>query len=148
MPIVIRPGNNPKRRIVEPNCLNAEQKATLKNDTRYVGSGHHKRYPADYGLERTNPRPTKSLCDMNRVIVLGEAKRLLSDGITLGLFSKPGDDRFPKFIWGVTEIGEVFEAKTDAHGTGEYHGYPLEDEDDMRDYVKSIWKQRCQEIGQ
>lgn len=143
----IRPGNNPKRRIAAPDCLNSEQKARLKAAARYVGSGHHKRNPADYGLERTNPRPTKSLCDLDRVINLREAEQLLNEGIELGLFSKPGFDGFPKFIWSVTDSNDVFEAKTDSHGSGRYHGYPLEDEDDMRDHVVAIWKQRCKQAG-
>ena len=73
--------------------------------------------------------------------------QLLNDGIDHGLFSKPGNDGFPKFIWAVSESGDVFEAKTDTLGTGKYHGYPLEHEDDMHKYVKDIWKRRCQEAG-
>ena len=120
----------------------------LERSARYVGSGHHKRYPADYGLQRTNPRPTKSLCDLERVIPLNEAKSLLTEGIRRGLFSEIRQDGFPKFIWSVSRDGEVFEAKTDTHGSGEYHGYPLEDEDAMHPYVKSVWKERCQDAGQ
>jgi hypothetical protein len=146
----IRPGNNPKRRVAPPDCLSATQKDALARAVRYVGSGHHKRNPADYGLERTNPRPTKSLCDLNRPVLLTEALALLNGGIALGMFSAPGGDGFPKFIWGVSANGEVFEAKTDAGdgSGGTYHGYPLEDEDAMRDYITAIWRQRCQATGQ
>lgn len=143
-----RPGNNPKRRIAPPERLTDAQKKALGTTVRYVGSGHHKRNPADYGLPRANPRPTKSLCDLERTIRLDEACRLVARGIACGLFSEPQADGFPKFIWSVSEHGEVFEAKTDTHGTGEYHGYPLEDEDDMHKYVKSIWKERCPNAGQ
>ncbi|MET3553867.1 hypothetical protein [Burkholderia sp. 567] len=143
-----RPGNNPKRRIAPPERLTKDQKRTLTDVVRYVGSGHHKRNPADYGLPRANPRPTKSLCDLERTILLDEARRLVASGIEYGLFSEPQEDGFPKFIWSVSERGEVFEAKTDTHGTGEYHGYPLEDEDAMHKYVKSIWEERCQNAGQ
>lgn len=96
-----RPGNNPKRRIAALERLTEDQKNALMGAVRYVGSGHHKRNPVDYGLLRANPRPT-----------------------------------------------EVFEAKTDTHGTGEYHGYPLEDEDAMHKYVKSIWEERWPHAGQ
>lgn len=143
-----RAGNNPKRRIASADCATDEAKQRLETNVRYVGSGHHKRSPSDYRLPRTNPRPTKSLCDLGRTVKLGEAKALLADGIRMGLFSEIREDGFPKFIWSVSERGEVFEAKTDANGTGEYHGYPLEDEDAMRDYVVRVWKERCQEIGQ
>ena len=146
--MVQRPGNNPKRRIVRPERLTEEEKAQLMRDVRYVGSGHHKRNPVDYELPRANPRPTKSLCDLERTILLGEARHLVAIGIQCGLFSEPREDGFPKFIWSVSERGEVFEAKTDTHGTGEYHGYPLEDEDVMHEYVKSVWIERCQSAGQ
>ncbi|HLA33334.1 MAG TPA: hypothetical protein VJ001_00550 [Rhodocyclaceae bacterium] len=48
---------------------------------RYVGSGHHKRHPADYGFGRANPRPTKSLCDARRPIALAEAQKLIASGV-------------------------------------------------------------------
>ena len=143
-----RPGNNPKRRIAALERLTEDQKNALMGAVRYVGSGHHKRNPVDYGLLRANPRPTKSLCDLERTILLDEARQLVARGIQYGLFSEPQEDGFPKFIWSVSEHGEVFEAKTDTHGTGEYHGYPLEDEDAMHKYVKSIWEERCQNAGQ
>ncbi len=85
---------------------------------------------------------------MVRPIDLNEAQQLVNSGIDYGLFSEPQQDGYPKFIWSVSDQGEVFEAKTDTHGTGEYHGYPLEDEDEMYRYVKSIWKERCQNAGQ
>src|SRR5690606_11296701 len=42
---------------------------------------------------------------------------------------------------------KAFEAKTDTNGTGEYHGYPLEPEDAMHDYVRFAWKEKCQRTG-
>jgi hypothetical protein len=59
-----RSGNNPTRRIIDRATVTEDQVAHLLKRARYVGSGHHKRCPADYGLERTNPRPTRSLCDL------------------------------------------------------------------------------------
>ena len=75
-----RNGSNPTRRIVEASALTQEQREVLLGRVKYVGSGHHKRNPLDYGLERTNPRPTKSLCDAHRVIKLAEAQALLAGG--------------------------------------------------------------------
>ncbi len=143
-----RPGNNPKRRIAPLGFLSEQARTHLMNCVHYVGSGHHKINPADYGLPRTNPRPTKSLCDLSRTILLAEARQLLLDGIQCGLFSKPRSDGYPKFLWGVSKQGEVFEAKTDTNGTGDYHGYPLEDEDVMHGHVKAIWNERCRKTGQ
>ncbi len=98
--------------------------------------------PADYGFERTNPRPTKSLCDANRTIRLAEATALLAAGINKGMISRPLDNGLPKFVWSVSDAGEAFEAKTHANTPGEYHGYPLEPEDDTRQRVLDAWKQR------
>lgn len=141
--MTVRPGNNPKRRIAPDGRLSEAENLHLKSAVCYVGSGHHKRSPADYGLPRVNPRPTKSLCDFMRVISLAEARQLLARGIELGMFSEPREGGLPKFIWSVSAQGDVFEAKTDANSSGEYHGYPLEDEDVMSEYVKSVWMKRC-----
>lgn len=141
-----RPGNNPKRRIAPVDCLNESQKRALIAKVKYVGSGHHKRHPADYAMERTNPRPTKSLCDAVRKILLKEAQELLESGILRGMFSMPSDDGFPKYVWSVSLTGDVYESKTDPSTPGDYHGYPLENEDDMREYVRDIWSERCQKI--
>ena len=69
-------------------------------------------------------------------------------GISRGAVSELAYDGFPKFIWCVDEDGEVYEAKTDPSTLGVYHGYRLEEEDDLRDYVRDIWKQRCLSVGQ
>jgi hypothetical protein len=143
-----RQGNNPKRRIAPIECLGTDQRRALQKSIRYVGSGHHKRNPADYGLRRVDPRPTKSMCDLGRAVGLKEARQLIERGIERGMFSTPREDGFPKFIWGVSGLGEVFESKTDASGSGVYHGYPLENEDTMVEYVRSVWKKRCQDVGQ
>ncbi|MFA7441420.1 MAG: hypothetical protein WCZ66_10700 [Sphingomonadaceae bacterium] len=142
-----RQGNNPKRRIAPPGRLSAQALDRLTHGVRYVGSAHHKRNPVAYGFPRPEPRPNKSVCDMGRTIPPSEATALVTHGIQCGLFSEPQPDGFPKFIWSVSGTGEVFEAKTDRHGAGSYHGYPLEDEDAMREYVLSVWKERCPNVG-
>ena len=143
-----RAGNNPKRRIASKDSLTIAQRAALAKKVIYAASGHHKRNPADYGLERTNPRPTKSLCDRIRIIPLKEARTMIDKGISLGMVSDYAFDEFPKFIWCVGEDGEVYEAKTDETTAGTYHGYRLEEEDSMRDHVEQAWKERCRPVGQ
>jgi hypothetical protein len=143
-----RPGNNPKRRIAPANHLTERQKAELAESVKYVPNGHHKRNPAGYGLERTNPRPTKSLCDGLRVIPLAEANDLMLKGISCGMFSDFFFGKHPKYVWCVGADGEVYEAKTDSVAPGVYHGYRLEEEDSMRSYLKQVWKERCPATGQ
>ena len=135
-----RTGNDPTRRIIEAGALTSKQLGALEARALYVGSGHHKRNPSDYGLDRTSPRPTKSLCDSRRTIKLSEAQTLLATGIKKGLISRPLDSGLPKYVWSVSEAGEVFEAKTDASTPGQYHGYPLDD--DMLEVVLDAWKRR------
>ena len=137
-----RSGNNPTRRIVDADVLTQGQREATAARVRYVGSGHHKRRPADYGFERTNPRPTKSLCDASRTIRLAEANGLLTAGISKGMTSRLLENGLPKFVWSVSNAGEAFEAKAHPNTPGEYHGYPLEPEDDMRRRVLDAWKQR------
>jgi hypothetical protein len=142
-----RPGNNPKRRIAPPDCLTSAQRAELALSAKYVASGHHKRNPADHGLERTNPRPTKSLCDLLRVVPMHEAKAMLHKGILFGMFSDFFFGAYPKFVWCVDADGEVYEAKTNPVTLGVYHGYRIEEDDTMREIIKRVWKQRCQQSG-
>lgn len=137
-----RLSDNPKRRVVDPAHITDDQMDALLMNASYVGSGHHKRNPGDYGLERTNPRPTKSLCDLSRAISLEEAKSLLQAGIRKKMISVPLDNGFPKYIWSVSDSGEAFEAKSHQNTLGMYHGYPLEGEDDMREYVLKMWAER------
>lgn len=143
----MRSSNNPKRRIISGVLPDIEALLVLADRIRYVGSGHHKRNPADYGLERTNPRPTKSLCDTAGFVPLAEASSLLRAGVLRGMISTPGEDGFPKYVWSVSADGTVFEAKTHPKTPGLYHGYPLGNEDDMRAYVMKIWEQRCRASG-
>lgn len=137
-----RSGNNPKRRVQPFVALTVEQRDILIKSAKYVGSGHHKRYPSNYGYQRTNPIPTKSLCDSKRIITKEEAHELMLKGIERGMVSEIRENGFPKYIWSVSEHGEVFESKTDSK-TGEYHGYPIEDEDTFFKHIKSQWEERC-----
>jgi hypothetical protein len=142
-----RLGNNPKRRIAPPDLLTVAQRAELAQAVKYVASGHHKRNPADYGLERTNPRPTKSLCDLVKIVPLDEAKAMLGKGILQGMFSDFFFEEYPKFIWCVDADGEVYEAKTNPVTRGVYHGYRLEEDDNMRANIERVWNQRCPQAG-
>jgi len=72
---------------------------------------------------------------------------MLRKGINFGMFSDYFFGQHPKYIWCVGEDDEVYEAKTDDVAPGVYHGYRLEEEDDMRDHVKQVWEARCQLAG-
>jgi hypothetical protein len=136
-----RQGNNPKRRIAPSDRLDLAARKSLADRLAYIGSSHHKRRPADYGLHPpVNPRPWKSVCDGRRIIPKDEAVQLFRAGIMNGMFSNLSDDGTPKYVWAVDADGEVYEAKVDRSG---YHGYRLEEEDDFREFALKEWKQRC-----
>ena len=137
-----RSGNKPIRRIAGASSLGNAERKDLAKRMVYVGSGHHKRHPGDYGFHPpVSPRPWKSLCDGSRVILKAEAQRLLREGVMRGMFSELAGDSPPKYVWSVDAEGTAYEAKL---GTGGYHGYRLEDEDDMRSLVLKEWKKRGQ----
>ena len=56
-----------------------------------------------------------------------------------GMFSDFPDYNQPKFVWSVDAMGEAYEAKIDRTG---YHGYRLEEEDNMRYVVLKEWERR------
>lgn len=135
-----RSGNHPNRRFASAGTLDDDALEKLADRLVYVSSGHHKRRPGDYGFRPpVNPRPSKSLCDGVRPILLGEAQTIFRLGVLKGMFSQFEDGGMPKYVWSVDGAGEAYEAKI---GNGGYHGYRLTDEDDMRDYVLQEWKRR------
>lgn len=137
-----RQSNNPKRRIADPRDLAPEFLEKVLAEARYVGSALHKRRPADYGFHPpTNPRPTKSLCDDLRPIPKAEALALFAAGVRKGMVSTAPNGDLPKYVWGVDDKGEVFEAKRDADG---YHGYRLDREAErhQRECVLKAWSER------
>jgi hypothetical protein len=136
-----RQGNNPKRRIAPPDQLELAAREALAARLVYVGSSHHKRWPADYSFHPpVNPRPWESVCDGHRIILKEEAAQLFRDGVIRGMFSNLSDDGVPKFVWAVDSEDEAYEAKIDRSG---YHGYRLEEEDDFRALVLEEWEKRC-----
>jgi hypothetical protein len=136
----IRQSNRPDRRIADPAQISEEQVEHWLRQVRYVGSGHHKRFPANYGFVRTGRRGNKSVCDFVRTIVIEEAQTLLLEGVRKKVVSCPTTPgTFPKYIWSVSDKGEVFEAKTSANSV-DYHGYPLLSSDDLHDLVLHRWE--------
>jgi hypothetical protein len=81
------------------------------------------------------------------IIPIKEATLLMKSGIAAGMVSTFKYDKFPKYIWSVGEDGEVYEAKSEENTAGMYHGYRLEEEDNIREIVKQAWKERCQPTG-
>ena len=139
----IRNGHAPKRRIAPLERASPAIRDAMALRLVYIGSAHHKTKPGDYGFQPpVNPRPWKSICDGQRIILLPEARALFKSGIRLGMFSDFAEGGSPKYVWCVDQQGEAYEAKV-SPGTDLYKGYRLEEEDGMRAYVVETWKRRC-----
>ncbi len=135
-----------KRRPARPGFYTESELDALADAARYGGSAHHKTKPADYGLNPpVNPRPTKSLCDDVRVVLIEEANQLLRDAFSLGMVSPITDpldgSKLPKYAWAVDYEGEVFEAKLGEDGR-RYHGYRLGHDDKVRKWILREWRRR------
>jgi hypothetical protein len=139
-----RQSNRLDRRLAPETVMSREEREALAARLRYEGIAVHKLTPGDYGfVPPVNPRPSKSPCDMLRPVLRAEASTLLQSGVLAGMFSRPGDDGIPKYVWAVDDGGEVYEAKTKPPDTA-YHGYRLgEDEVEMRRYILAEWRKRC-----
>jgi hypothetical protein len=137
-----RESNNKKRRIAPTEAYDLAARQALARALTYVGISHHKKHPGDYNFQPpVNPRPTKSICDGLRIILLAEACQLFHDGIMKGMVSAGMEGNVPKYVWSVDAAGEAYEAKI-MRGTTNYKGYRLEEEDDMRAVVLREWKNR------
>ena len=140
----MRQGNRPDRRFVAAGTYDDTRLSSVKAAARYTGSGHHKLHPGDYGFDPpVSPRPSKSVCDDLRPVMRDEAKALFGAGIDLGMISVVGPDGLPKYVWTVDESGEAYEAKASGSDPGAYHGYRLNENDEMRKIVLKEWKRRC-----
>ena len=139
-----REGNRPDRRLDPRETYPAQVLAHLTDRLRYAGSGLHKLRPGDYGfVPSVNPRPTKSVCDELRSILLAEATELFRKGILSEMVSRFDGDGSPKYVWAVDDDGEVYEAKAKPPDVV-YHGYRIgDDEPDMRRYILGEWRRRC-----
>jgi len=132
---------NPKRRIAAENNFGA-----IASQVRYAGNPMHKSNPGDFGLTPpAEPRPHKTLCDQADITTRKEAVDYLRRGIEIGLVSHQIDQGYPKNVWAVKEVKGgliALEAILENAGMGEYHGYPLKDDDPFRKTVLKAWRSR------
>ena len=90
----------------------------------YVGSPEHKAGPSFAGQPR--PRADASICDER--LTQDEVTRWLRTAINRGVFGGFWEGAFPRYVW--YKLGPtVYEARLINRGTGEYKGYPLEEDE-------------------
>ena len=119
---------NPKARRVQEPPPDVDL-AEVASSCRYVGSRYHKDIPSFAGM-LSNRRPDASMCPR----VLANCHRVVEDwlrqAVTAGQVGA-WERGFPRYVWYCD--GEiVYEARQGSPGSGEYHGYPLEPEQEVR----------------
>lgn len=130
---------NTKRRI--ERAPDVARLGELANCVKYVGSPDHKKNPGDFGLTPpSSPRLNASLCDDVKIFRVAEARQYLVDGLRQGFVSDRYDDGWPFNIWAVTEKDVPLEAEY--ANNGEYHGYPLLENDPFATAVLRHWRAR------
>jgi hypothetical protein len=132
---------NPKRRVcsTEHVATRLQQLNVLGLRPRYSGNPEHKRNPGDFGLDPpSSPRLGKTLCDAAGIHTRAEALKLLTEGISKGVFSAQERGGWPQNVWAVTGDGQALEAQHE--GGGVYHGYPMPQDDPLRDEVLARWE--------
>jgi len=126
---------------------NLESLATKKT---YRGYGKHKLNSYDFGVEPNANRwiayegEAVSLCDHTAVRKQSIAQRLLKRAFLCGTVSRQSakSGGWPAIAWAVVGEECVVEARCDSGGKGEYHGYPLQSGDPMKDKVLRRWWER------
>lgn len=134
---------NPKRRMLPADQWSTELGQRRAAEASYGGNSEHKTRPGDYGLTPPcNPRPGKTLCDVERDFLRTESLALLHRGFERGLVSVQTRNGWPQNVWAVSDVGEVFESQLENKETGTYHGYPMPEDDDFRSKVIEEWQSR------
>lgn len=144
MAFVRRRKFNTKRKLQQnPNIDELE---VLASKIDYGGNPEHKRNPGDFELTPpASPRAGKALCDDAQVFKKAEAIQLLKKGMKKGFVSEQvkSNSHFPQNIWIVKIIDEqdfVLEAQLENPTLGKYHGYPLPNNDPMKEYILQRWR--------
>lgn len=140
-----KPNRNRKLARLDPATL-ADLEAFATKAT-YRGYGKHKLSSYDFGVEPNASRwiayegEAVSLCDHTSVRKQSIAQRLLKRAFLCGTVSpqKAKMGGWPSIAWAVVGETCVVEARCDSGGKGEYHGYPLQSGDPMKEKVLKRW---------
>jgi len=141
---------NRNRKLVRLDAVVQARLASLAKAAKYRGYGKHKLNSYDFGGEPKAHRwiahegEAVSLCDHTAVRQQAVAQRLLEQAFLHGTVSRQTakGGGWPSIAWAVVDEECVVEARCDSGGNGEYHGYPLQSGDPMKDKVMRRWRER------
>ncbi len=92
---------------------------------RYIASGEHKDYPSSEGLWVMAVKADKSKCDHFARSEWSRLQKVLRDAITAGCVHEEFRGDFPARAWAFIN-GKLHEARLTNAENGEYHGFPLD----------------------
>lgn len=120
---------NPRLRRVGP-CPPETDLDAVAARVAYGGSPYHKDIPSFAGRVPV-VRPDASICPRSLAGQQNEITRWLRQAIRSGWFCDCWENGVPLRVW-IRQEGVVYEARPTNKGTGEYHGYPLRDDETVK----------------
>ena len=117
--------------------------ARMETMATYRPSPYHKSGSSAAGLQSAPaPRPDKTVCDRPTPGRGRNAADLLRSGFRRGMVSEQRRGDWPQKVWAVDEEGIVYEAQLGNLETGEYHGYPMKQDDSFAGFIRDEWERR------
>ncbi len=137
--------SKPKRRaaLAGAGSVDRGELARMERMATYRPSPYHK--SSSLGRESGTVavrRPDKTICDGPGSGGGREAIELLRSGFRRGMVSERRRGRWPQNVWAVDDGGIVYEAQLGNLETGEYHGYPMKQDDSFAGFIGEEWKRR------
>ena len=117
-----------KHRKVQSPPENVDLRVVAKS-CQYVGSPYHKDGPSFAG-QGVPPRPDASICPAALNNSKSQIETWLRTGIVNG-HTGVWEDGYPRYVW-YRKNGIVYEARQGSPGSGQYHGYPLAPQENVR----------------
>lgn len=137
--------SRPRRRTVlsATGAVDGSELARMETMATYRPSPYHKFGSSAAGLQSAPaPRPDKTICDRPTSGRGRNALDLLRSGFRRGMVSEQRRGDWPQNVWAVDEEGVVYEAQLGNLEAGEYHGYPMKQDDSFAGFIRDEWKRR------
>lgn len=120
-----RQRNNPKSLAVRPIPADIDLDEAAAR-CRYVGSPYHKDRPSFAGMPKQR-KPAASICPTHLADSRETVESWLREAVRRGNTGRwDSENRYPLEVFHTAD-GVRYMAVTDTNGSGEYHGFPLED---------------------
>lgn len=137
--------SKPKRRVMlaEAGAVDRDELQRMETMAVYRPSPYHKPHSLSGGRRAVPaPRPDKTICDGPSARSHRNAVELLRAGFRRGMVSRQIRRGWPRNVWAVDEDRVVYEAQLSNAEIGEYHGYPMKQDDGFAAFIATEWERR------